>query len=97
MSQTAAQPIISPAGHPALSERDQLVLEVEQHWYRYGATKDEAIRTQLRMSATDYHQVLGALMDSEAALAHNPVLVQRLRRLRASRQLKRTARRVELR
>jgi hypothetical protein len=38
------------------------------------------------MSSTRYYQVLNALIDNPAALAHDPMLVKRLRRLRASRQ-----------
>jgi hypothetical protein len=46
------------------------------------------------MSATRYYQVLNALIDREAALAHDPLLVKRLRRLRMSRQRARSARRL---
>ena len=38
------------------------------------------------MSATRYYQVLNTLIDSPAALEADPMLVKRLRRLRASRQ-----------
>jgi len=38
--------------------------------------------------------VLNALIDDPAALAHDPMLVKRLRRMRASRQRARTARRL---
>ena len=46
------------------------------------------------MSATRYYQVLNALIDEPAALAFDPMLVKRLRRLRSSRQRARTARRL---
>ena len=46
------------------------------------------------MSATRYYQVLNALIDAPAALAHDPMLIKRLRRMRASRQRARTARRL---
>ncbi len=46
------------------------------------------------MSATRYYQVLNALIDDQAALAFDPMLVKRLRRMRASRQRARTARRL---
>jgi hypothetical protein len=45
------------------------------------------------MSSTRYYQVLNALIDNPAALAHDPMLVKRLRRLRSSRQRARSARR----
>ena len=46
------------------------------------------------MSATRYYQVLNALIDREDALAFDPLLVKRLRRLRAGRQRSRSARRL---
>jgi hypothetical protein len=47
------------------------------------------------MSPTEYYQVLNALLDDESALAHDPMLVKRLRRMRATRQRGRGARRLE--
>jgi hypothetical protein len=46
------------------------------------------------MSATRYYQVLNALIDKPEALAAEPLLIRRLRRLRASRQRTRAARRL---
>jgi hypothetical protein len=46
------------------------------------------------MSATRYYQVLNTLIDAPAALAVDPLLVKRLRRLRAGRQRQRSARRL---
>ena len=43
------------------------------------------------MSATRYYQVLNALIDDPAALAHDPMLIKRLRRMRSSRQRARTS------
>jgi len=45
------------------------------------------------MTATRYYQTLNALIDTDAALAHDPMLVKRLRRLRSARQRERSARR----
>ena len=46
------------------------------------------------MSSTRYYQVLNSLIDNPAALAADPMLVKRLRRLRAARQRQRSARRL---
>jgi hypothetical protein len=46
------------------------------------------------MSATRYYQVLNGLIDRPEALAFDPMLVKRMRRLRASRQRQRSARRL---
>lgn len=77
-----------------LSERDQKMLALERQWWKYAGAKEQAIRELFDMSATQYYQVLNALIDTEDALAHDPILVKRLRRLRTSRQRERTARRL---
>ena len=77
-----------------LSEREQQILALERQWWKYAGAKDQAIRELFDLSATHYYQILNALIDTEAALAHDPMLVKRLRRLRTSRQRARTARRL---
>lgn len=77
-----------------LSERDEQVLAFERQWWKYAGAKEQAIRELFDMSATRYYQVLNALIDSPAALAHDPMLVKRLRRMRSTRQRQRTARRL---
>ena len=78
----------------ALSERDEQILAFERQWWKYAGAKEQAVRELFEMSATRYYQVLNALIDSPAALAHDPMLIKRLRRLRSSRQRARTARRL---
>ena len=46
------------------------------------------------MSPTRYYQVLNALLDKPEAMAADPLLIKRLRRLRTSRQRTRAARRL---
>lgn len=77
-----------------LSERDQQVLAFERQWWKYAGAKEQAIRELFDLSATRYYQVLNALIDSPAALAHDPMLVKRLRRMRSTRQRARSARRL---
>jgi hypothetical protein len=77
-----------------LSERDQLILEFERQWWKYAGAKEQAMREKFDMSATRYYQALNALIDRPAALAADPMLVKRLRRLRAARQRARSARRL---
>ena len=77
-----------------LSERDQEILTFERQWWKYAGAKEQAIKELFGMSATRYYQVLNALIDSPAALAHDPMLIKRLRRMRTSRQRARTARRL---
>jgi hypothetical protein len=79
---------------PELSERDQAILAFERQWWKYAGAKETAVREQFDMSATRYYQVLNALIDRDEALASDPLLVRRLRRLRAARQRQRSARRL---
>ena len=78
----------------ALSERDREIIAFERQWWKYAGAKEQAIRELFDMSATRYYQVLNALIDSQAALEADPMLIKRLRRLRASRQRARSARRL---
>jgi hypothetical protein len=77
-----------------LSRRDRDILAFERQWWKYAGAKEQAIRELFDMSTTRYYQVLNALIDTPAALAADPMLVKRLRRLRASRQRQRSARRL---
>ena len=77
-----------------LSERDAELLAFERQWWKFAGAKEQAIRDKFAMSATRYYQVLNALIDQPAALAHDPLLVKRLRRLRATRQKIRSAKRL---
>ena len=77
-----------------LSERDREILSFERQWWKYAGAKEQAIRELFDMSATRYYQVLNALIDRQDALELDPMLVKRLRRMRASRQRARSARRL---
>jgi hypothetical protein len=78
----------------ALSDRDRRILEFERQWWKYAGAKEQAIRELFDMSGTRYYQILNGLIDDPAALAFDPMLVKRLRRMRASRQRARSARRL---
>jgi hypothetical protein len=70
---------------PALSEREQKILEFEKRWWKHAGAKEQAIRDAFALSSTRYYQLLNGLLDNPAALAHDPALVARLRRLRSTR------------
>ncbi|MET7966786.1 DUF3263 domain-containing protein [Micromonospora sp. NPDC005305] len=75
----------APGEAGALTERDRQILAFEQQWWKHAGAKEQAIRDTFGLSATRYYQLLNALLDQPAALAAEPVLVGRLRRLRSSR------------
>ena len=82
---------------PVLSDRDQAMLEFERQWWKFAGSKEEAIRQQFDMSGTRYFQILNGLIDRPEALAADPLLVKRLRRMRSSRQKARAARNLGMR
>ncbi len=77
-----------------LDRREREVLAFEAQWWKYAGAKEQAVRELFDMSATRYYQVLNAVIDKPAALAVDPLLVKRLRRLRSTRQRTRAARRL---
>jgi len=83
-----------PEQSGSLSERDKGILDFERQWWKFAGAKESAVREKFDMSSTRYYQVLNALIDRPEALAHDPLLVRRLRRLRAARQRQRSARRL---
>jgi hypothetical protein len=68
-----------------LTERERQMLAFEKQWWRQPGAKEQAIRDVFEVSATQYYQALNALLDNPAALEYDPILVGRLRRLRATR------------
>ena len=78
-----------------LSAQETEILEFERRWWRYGGAKDAVVREHLGISSATYYQAINAMLDKPAAMAHDPLLVKRLRRLRMARQRQRSTRRME--
>lgn len=71
------------------------MLAFEQgRWWKYAGAKESAILVEFGVSATLYYRRLNSLIDRPEALAHDPLTVRRLRRLRDGRRAARSARRV---
>lgn len=81
----AARTVAEDADEAALGDREIEILAFERRWWKHAGSTEQAIRDTFGLSATRYYQVLNALLDDPAALAHDPVVVKRLRRLRATR------------
>ncbi len=82
------------ADRSGLDERGQRILDFEREWWRHAGAKEQAVREYFDVSPTRYYQLLNRVIDDDTALAYDPMLVKRLRRLRAARQRQRAARRV---
>jgi hypothetical protein len=76
---------------PGLSRREHDMLAFERQWWRSAGAKETAIRERFGVAPTRYYQVLNALVDRPEALAADPLLVRRLRRLRSARRRGRTS------
>ncbi len=79
---------------PSLPDRDARILDFEREWWKYAGAKEQAIRERFDVSPTRYYQLLNRIIDDEAAVSHDPMLVKRLRRLRSQRQRQRAERRL---
>ena len=77
-----------------LDQRERDILDFEREWWKATTPKERAIRERFGLSSARYHQVLGGLLDRPEALAYDPMLVRRLRRMREARRRKRSARRL---
>lgn len=83
-----ASPQVAAVG---LSSRERAMLDFERQWWRRAGAKETAIRDLFGLPPTRYYQVLNALVNRPEALAADPLLVRRLRRVRAARQRTRTS------
>ena len=70
----------------ALTERDRAILDFERSWWSEEASKETLIRERFELSTTRYYELLGELIASDEAYAHDPLLIRRLRRLRERRR-----------
>jgi hypothetical protein len=77
-----------------LDERARRILDFEREWWKFAGAKEQAVRERFDVSPTRYYQLLNRVIDDEAAVAYDPMLVKRLRRLRAARQRQRAAKRL---
>ena len=65
-----------------LSDRERLILAFEARRPGHSNAKEDAIRAELQLTPARYYQLLDRVIDSEQALAADPMLVRRLRRIR---------------
>lgn len=73
-----------------LTPLERAILDFEHQWWQHPGAKDEAITRTFGMTPVRYHQTLNALLDRPEALRHDPLLLNRLRRLRDTRRARRS-------
>lgn len=91
---SAGQAPPSAPSTDGLTQRERDVLAFERQWWRYAGAKEQAVRQAFGLSPTRYYQILNRLIDKQEAMRADPMLVKRLRKLRAIRQRNRAARRL---
>ena len=69
-----------------LSELERAILDFERTWWTSPGSKESLIRGDLGISPTRYYRQLALLVEHDAALAYDPLVVRRLRRLRDRRR-----------
>ena len=78
-----------PGMEEQLGARERDILALERRGFPGPGAKERAIREELDLSPVHYYQLLNALLDDPRALAHDPVTVNRLRRVREARRSER--------
>ena len=66
----------------ALSDRDRAILDFERGWWLEPGTKEAALRARLDLSPSRYRELLYALVDSSDAMAFDPLVGRRVRKVR---------------
>ncbi|MDR5699704.1 DUF3263 domain-containing protein [Agromyces aerolatus] len=84
------------AAESALDERSRRILAFEARSFGHPGAKAEAVRAEFGLSAARYYRLLAGLIDSPAALRHDPMLVKRLQRMRDARAASRDRRSLSL-
>ncbi|MFD6053698.1 DUF3263 domain-containing protein [Agromyces sp. NPDC060279] len=69
----------------ALDDRSVRILAFEARSWPDADAKSEAIRHELGLSGARYYRLLSGIIEQPAALRHDPLLVNRLLRLRDAR------------
>ena len=67
------------------------MIDFEREAWKLTVTKERAIRERFGFSPSRYHQLLHRIIDRPEALAYDPMVVRRLRRVREARRRARTA------
>ena len=74
-----------------LTDRERAVLDFERGWWTEDGVKEVLVHERLGLSSTRYYELLNELLEREDAMAYDPLVVRRLRRLRDRRRKARMA------
>lgn len=66
-----------------MTDLERAILDVESRFWRHAGAKEDHVRQNLGLTPGTYYQRLNALLDRPEAIAHAPLVVNRLRAVRA--------------
>lgn len=81
-----AQAATADPARAELSPLECAVLDLEHRHFPRPGDKERAIQDSFHMSPTRYFQIVNAMIDDPRVVHSDPVLVNRLRRLRCARR-----------
>ena|SRR5580765_4049033 len=70
----------------SLTDRERAILDFERSWWSEDVEKEILVSQRFGINTAEYYRVLNDLIDRPEALAHDPLSVRRLRRLRDRRR-----------
>ena len=83
-------PLSQPLSN-GLTKLEIEMLDFERTWWRYAGVKESSIKELFNLTPPAYYQMLNNLIDREAALMAEPLLVKRLLRVRQQRTAARSS------
>jgi hypothetical protein len=70
----------------SLTDRERAILDFERSWWSEDTEKETLVSDRFGIDMAEYYRLLNDLIDRPEALAHDPLSVRRLRRLRDRRR-----------
>jgi hypothetical protein len=70
----------------SLTDRERAILDFERSWWSEDVEKEVLVSERFGIDTAEYYRLLNDLIDRPEALAHDPLSVRRLRRLRDRRR-----------
>ncbi|MGC5249647.1 DUF3263 domain-containing protein [Gordonia sp. DT219] len=68
-----------------MTDEDRALIDFAANRWNHAGLQADAVQRRFGLSLTRYWQRVNRLLDTEEALAYNPVVVNRLRRIRSTR------------
>ncbi|QDH93379.1 helix-turn-helix DNA binding protein [Gordonia phage Sekhmet] len=76
-----------------MTDIDRRMLDLAGAWWNYAGSLEQQVRDEFGISLTRFWQRVNQLCDTRDALEYAPATVNRLRRMRETRQVSRASRR----